>query len=322
MSVINEALWRALPDLPDVLAKIRGGEYTLHGGVVRYASGTGKGGQIVGHLLFPGDALQAKESIGRLQSVLQDGLGSLQGGISQLQQGIHVLQGLQAANLALSGLNLAVSAAGFVIVCKKLDRISAQIKAQSQGIAQTLQMVGEAHDRTLLRDEARFRSLLISSRQFCEQGDIGHLKSLLPTFHEEYQFTKLVLERHAFIAESNMGHFDEISLLQDRLINMGLALSHVQVKVGALKHGRECVTQLAEDINSLNRRRIEVLSGSAECASRMTRSHYGKVTSFLQHGKMIIPALSYDADLIDLEITYPGALQQAFGSQDIMMLAA
>lgn len=322
MSVTVDALWRALPDLPDVLAKIRSGAYTLHGGVVRHAARTGEGGRIVGHLKFPADALQAQESIQRLQSVVQEGLGSLQGGVSQLQQSMNVLQGLQVANLALSGLNLAVSAAGFVIVCKKLDKVSAQIQAQSQGIAQTLHLVGEALDRSLLGDEARFRALLLSAKQFCEQGDVEHLKSLILTFHREYQFTKLVLERHARIAGSNVGSFGEISLLQDRLMNIGLMLSHVQMSAGSPKYGQECLAGLADDISMLNKCRIEALSGNRDVASQMTMDHFSNVTSFLERGKKVVPALSYEADLIGLEIAHPGELKRAPESKEILMLAA
>lgn len=322
MPVTVDALWRALPDLPDVLARIRSGEYTLHGGVVRHAAGTGKGGQIVGHLMFPGDAVQAQESIQRLQSVVQDGLGSLQGGLSQLQQSMNVLQGLQVANLALSGLNLAVSAAGFVIVCRKLDKISAQILAQSQSIEQTLHLVVEAHDRNILRDEARFRSLLLPARQFCEQGDVEQLKFLIPTFHQEYQFTKLVLEKHAPIAASSMGRLDEILLLQDRLMNIGLMLSHVQMRAGAPKYGQECLIGLADDISALNKCRVEALSGDRDAASQMTVELFTKVTSFLERGKRVVPALSYEADLIGLEIAHPGELKRAPESKEILMLAA
>lgn len=322
MPVTVDSLWRALPDLPDIMARIHNREYTLNGGVVRHAAGTGKGGQIVGHLKFPSDAIQAQESIERLQSVVQNGLDSLHGGMSQLQQSMNVLQGLQVANLALSGLNLAVSAAGFVIVCKRLDKVSAQIQAQSQGIAQTLLLVGEAHNRSLLGDEARFRSLLLSAKQFCEQGDVEHLKSLIPTFHQEYQFTKLVLERHAPIAGSNLGSFSEIVLLQDRLINIGLMLSHVQMRAGAPKYGQECLAGLADDISTLNKRRIDALSSDRDVASQITIGHFGNVTSFLERGKKVVPALSYEADLIGLEITHPGELMRAPESKEILMLAA
>jgi len=98
-------------------------------------------------------------------------MSSIQTGMDGLQQSMNVLQGLQVANLAMTGLNLAVTTAGFVVVCKKLNKISAQIQEQSEGVAQTLHLVGEVHERSLLNDEARFRALLRSAQQFCGEGD-------------------------------------------------------------------------------------------------------------------------------------------------------
>lgn len=132
MFVNVDALVRSLPDIPDVLAKLHSGDYTLWGGVVRHSKGTEKAGQIVGHLLFPGDSRHVQESLQNLQSTLSSGLGSLQTGMDQVQQSMNVLQGLQSANLVMSGLNLAVTTAGFVIVCKKLDKISQKIDEQSK----------------------------------------------------------------------------------------------------------------------------------------------------------------------------------------------
>jgi len=322
MYVNTDALLRSLPDIPEVLAKLKSGEYRLWGGVVRHAAGTEKGGQIVGHLLFPGDSWQAQESLQNLQSTLANGLESLHGGMDHLQQSMNALQGLQVANLALSGLNLAVTAAGFVIVCKKLNKISDQIQAQSQNIAKTLQIVGEIHERNLLEDEAHFRSLILTAGQFCELGDVEHLKGLIAPFHKQYQFTKLVLEKHALIAGSNVERLGELELLQGRLVNIGLMMSHVQIKTGALKHGREGIQQLSGDLVNLNTQRIEALCGAPLIASRITHTHFGEVKKFLQNGKTIIPALTYQADVIELETRYPGLLEKSSKSAEILLLAA
>ena len=322
MFVGIQDLVRSLPDIPDVLAKLKSGEYTLWGGVVRHASGTSKGGQIVGHLLFPGDAPQTQQSLQHLQSTLESGLNSLHGGIDHIQQSMNVLQGLQTANLVMSGLNLAVTAAGFVVVCQKLNKISAQIQSQSQGIAQTLQLVGEVYERSLLHDEARFRALLLSSQQFCEEGDVEHLKARIPDFHTEYQFTKLVLERHATIAASNFDRLGEITLLQDRLVNLGLMLSHVQMRIGAAKHGRDCLLQLEDDIRTFNTKRVEILASDRDLASRVTSTQVADLTTFLQNGKNMRPALTYQADVIDLEARYPGLFQEIGKSDDILLIAA
>lgn len=322
MYVNTDALLRSLPDIPEVLAKLQSGEYQLFGGVVRHASGTSKGGRIVGHLLFPGDALQTQESLQKLQSTLTSGLGSLQGGMDQLQQSMGALQGLQTANLVMSGLNLAVTTTGFVIVCKKLNKISEQIEAQSVAIAQTLNLVRDVHERNILEDEARFRALLLTAQQFCEQADVDALKGLINPFHEQYQFTRLVLERHAPIADSHIERLGEISLLQDRLVSLGLMMSHVQMKTGAVKFSRECLTQLQNDLTRLNTQRIETLSSDRNVASRITQAHFTSLTSFLQHGKKMMPALAYQVEVIDLEARHPGLLQQASESKEILLIAA
>ncbi|WP_339508539.1 MULTISPECIES: hypothetical protein [unclassified Pseudomonas] len=322
MPINAETLLRSLPDLPEMLAKLQNGEYQLFGGVVRHAAGSSNGGRIVGHLLFPDDALQTQQSLQNLQSTLTSGLGSLQGGMGQLQQSMNVLQGLQSANLVLSGLNLAVTTAGFVIVCKKLNKISDQIQAQSVAIEQTWNLVREGHERNILIDEAQFRALLLTARQFCEQEDVQQLRALIAPFHKEYQFTKLVLEKHAPKAASNIDRLNEISLLQDRLVNLGLMLAHVQMKSGAPRFSQECLTQLGSDLRNLNERRIEVLNSDRRLAARVTQSHLTDLTNFLQLGKKMMPALTYQADVMSLEIQHPGLLKQASNSKEILLVAA
>lgn len=322
MYVNSDALLRSLPDIPDVMEKLQSGLYRLWGGVVRHAAGTEKAGQIVGHLLFPNDSQQTQERLQQLQSTLANGLGSLKTGMGQLQQSIGVLQGLQSANLVMSGLNLAVTTVGFVIVCKKLNKISDQIQAQSELIAQTYGLVKEVHERNILTDEAQFRALILTAQQFCELGDVGHLKGLIAPFHKEYQFTKLVLEKHAPIAASSVARLGEIALLQDRLVNLGLTLSHVQMRTGAVKYSRECMVQLETDLKALNAKRIEVLINDSKVASTIKHDQFNHMTNFLQQGKQILPALTYQADVIELEIRHPGLLQQASQSKEIQMLAA
>jgi hypothetical protein len=322
MFVNAEALVRSLPDIPDVIAKLRSGAYTLHGGVVRHAAGTGKGGQIVGHLLYPGDSQHIKESLQNLQTTLSDGLGSLQTGMDSLQQSMNALQGLQAANLVMTGLNLAVTTAGFVIVCRKLDKISEQIQAQSQTISHTWQMVSEAHERNLLTDEARFRGLLSTAQQFCEEGDVYHLKSLINPFNEQYQFTKLLLQRHSGLASSNGAVLDQISLLQNRLVNLGLMRAHVQFKAESLKYSQQNLTELGTDIASLNGQRVEALSSDRNFASTLTHEQFGDLTRFLQDGRSMIPALTYQAEVIELEAKHPGLLKQTYDAKEILLVAA
>lgn len=322
MFVNVDALVRSLPDIPDVLAKLHSGDYTLWGGVVRHSKGTEKAGQIVGHLLFPGDSGHVQESLQNLQSTLSSGLGSLQTGMDQVQQSLNVLQGLQSANLVMSGLNLAVTTAGFAIVCKKLDKISQKIDEQSKTIAHTWQLVSEGHERNLLADEARFRGLLVTAMQFCEEGDVPQLKPLIGSFNEQYQFTRLLLELHSRNATSNVVLFDQISLLQNRLVNLGLMMSHVQLKAGSHKYARQHLTELATDIASLNDARVKALSNDRSVASTITHEQFAGLTRFLQDGTRMTPSLTYQADLIELEVKHPGILQHTTEAREILLIAA
>lgn len=321
MHMTYDSLLRSLPEAPEIIAKLRNGTYEIHGGVIRHAAGSGQGGQIVKHLIFPSDPLQTQQRLQEFQSTISNRMSTLQSGMDGIQQSMNVLQGLQKANLVMSGLNLAVTTVGFVIVCKKLDGISGQIQAQSEGIAQTLKLVGEVYDRSLLHDEARFRSLLLSTEQYCEQGDVEHLKAQIPKFHDEYQFTKLILERNAPLKASNLDRFSEISLLQDRLVNLSIVLTHVQVKCGSPAYGRKSLTQLADDVRMLNAKRIESML-TDDVATEVNRSRFAEISDFLKSGRDMIPALAYQADVIDLESRHPGLIQRASESNEILLVAA
>ncbi|EKT4091679.1 hypothetical protein [Stenotrophomonas maltophilia] len=322
MSVTNAELARDLPKLQDILVRIASGELNVLGGVVRYAAGTGKGGQIAAHLVFPSDPQQAQQSISQLQATMQQRMGNLQGGMDVLQQSMGSLQALQMANLAMAGLNLAVTTAGFVIVCKKLNKISGQIEAQSAGIAQTLQMVSEAHEHSLLMDEARFRGLVLACEQHFEEDDIELLKHKIQDFHEQYQFTKLVLQRHAVKAASNVDRLIDIQVLQDRLVNLGLFLAQVQIKVGARKRGQETLQNLAQDLDELNGNRVKALISDRDLSFRITEDQLGHVVSFIESGKQTIPALTYQADLLGVEHFDIDAVNDASMAGDIVVIAA
>ena len=131
-----------------------------------------------------------------------------------------------------------------------------------------------------------------------------------------------MLEKHAPIAASNVERLSEIRLLQDRLVNLGLMMAHVQMKAGALKYSRECVVQLESDLTALNTRRVEVLICDRELASKINHRQLTGMTNFLQHGKHVLPALTYQADVIDLEIRNPGLLERASESKEILLVAA
>lgn len=322
MSVINAELARDLPKLYDIYQRVASGELNIFGGVVRYAAGTGKGGQIAAHLVFPSDPQKAQQSISQLQAAMQESMGSLQSGIDAVQHGMGSLQALQMANLAMAGLNLAVTTAGFIIVCKKLNKISGQIEAQSAGISETLQLVSEAHERSLLMDEARFRGLVLACQQHFDEGDVELLKHKIQDFHEQYQFTKLVLQRHAVRAASNVDRLIDIQVLQERLVSLGLFLAQVQSKVGARRHSQETLQNLAHDLDQLNRNRVKAMTADRDLSFRITEDQLRNVVSFIEQGKQTIPALTYQADLLAIEHFDAEAVNDASMTGDIVVIAA
>lgn len=312
---MSTEVWRVLTDSPEILEGIRSGAYKVWGGVIRHAAGSSDGGRIVGHLKFPGDQQAAQQSIENLQGLLSQGFESAQAAMGGLQQSMNMLQGLQVANLALSGLNLAVSVAGFAIVCNKLNKLSAQVQAQSINVNQILEIVTEARDRSLFSTEAQFRSLVLSANQFSEGGDTQHLKALLPEITKEYEFNRLILQAHAGRALSSIESLPTIELLHERLVHIGLLRTHVQIKIGALKYAEASLQDLLTELPALNAARVECLLKDQRIATKIPADHFPKILDFMSKGKAILPALSYECDLLKLERSQPGALIQ-FGAND------
>jgi hypothetical protein len=109
----------------EFVRQVRAGHYTLHGGVVR-----DQASRIVGHLLLPA---------GGSANALEPALGPLSTGTS-----------------ALMGMNLVVSAAGFAMVCRKLEGIRSHLCGMDGKIDRLL--AGQA--RLLWETEARRRAEL------------------------------------------------------------------------------------------------------------------------------------------------------------------
>lgn len=294
-----EILARALSSAPDILEGIRSGLYTVWGGVVRYSAGNPMGGQIVGHLQFPGDAGQASEQIARLQQAL-----------SGAQESLGVLQNLQYANLALSGLNLAVSVAGFAIVCKKLNGISEQLHQQSEKVDLLLEMVRDSKAREELRDNARFRAALKTVRQFAELGDIQGLKSQVGSLHEQYEITKLTLSQAAadVTGKGFVESLDVLKSLQQRMMYLGFLQSYVQQHTAGEKYAIETLRELQEDWLQINTVVIESIAANQEWVEQLTQDAGDNIISFLEYRKTTAPAIEYQASLLEFTASNPQAV--------------
>ncbi len=293
-----EILARTISSAPEIIEGLRSGLFQLWGGVVRYAAGHPKGGQIVGHLQFPGDAAQAAEQLAKLQQAL----GGVEGALG-------VLQNLQYANLALSGLNLAVSVAGFVIVCKKLNGISQQLHQQSEKLDLLLDMARDAKAREELKDDARFRAALKSVRQFAELGDIQGLKSQVVSLHEQYESTKLTLSR-ATADVTGKGFLESLDVLKDyqqRMMYLGFLLSYVQQHTAGEKYAIETLRELQADWLQINTVVIESIAANQEWVEQLTQEAGDNIISFLEYRKTAAPAIDYQASLLEFTASNPQA---------------
>lgn len=290
-----EILARALSSAPEIIAGIQSGFYTVWGGVVRIAQGNPGGGQIVGHLQFPGDAGQASEQIAGLQQAL-----------SGAQESLGVLQNLQYANLALSGLNLAVSVAGFAIVCKKLNGISEQLQQQSEKLDLLAELALDAKAREELRGNARFRATLKTVRHFAELGDFQELKSQVFNLHEQYEMTKLTLSKAAVvISEDFVESLDILKILQQRMMHLGFLQSYIQQHTAGEKYAVKTLRELQEDWLQINTVVIESITANEEWVEQLTQEAGDNIISFFEYRKTIAPAIEYQTSLLEFAARNP-----------------
>lgn len=307
MPVSQDVLSRTLGSVQDVIEGVQSGLYTVWGGVVRIAKGHEGAGQIVGHLQFPGNAQQAKESIERLA----EKLGGIQGSVDAIKESLGMLQSLQVANLALSGLNLAVSVAGFAIVCSKLNGISDQLASQSAKLDQLVDLAVEAKELQFLRDTARFRSTVKTIRLFAEMGDLEGLKGQISALYEQYEFTKLALERSSSRACSNsfLSSLELLQCLQERMMYLGFLKSYVQQRVGAHKFAVEALRELQYDWLAISTVIVDSVADNEDWVGQLTQSSAGKIVSLLRYRKEAAPAIEYQASLLDFSSERPSLLE-------------
>lgn len=153
-------------------------QYTLSGGVLRWASGTAKGGQIVAHLLpaansasalvpglnfIPGIAANLQlqnlsSKITTLTDVTQLNLYhtlQLSQQVTSLSKVTQQMFHLVSGATILSGLSLAVSTIGFIVINHKLNAIDArlqEIQQQVQAIREFLELSERAALRAAIDD--------------------------------------------------------------------------------------------------------------------------------------------------------------------------
>ena len=319
MSVNGGIVWRALPECPEIHEGIECGRYTLNGGVVRHAKGTELAGAIKAHLRFPTEQQQSQD---RLQQ-FRESLSSVQFGTDDMQKSLQMIKGLQIANLALAGANLAVSAAGFAIVCGKLDRITGMISQQSAKMDTLVELAHQARNRSLLVDATKFTALTKCAQQFSKSDKIPELHTLVLPFYEQYEFTKQLVVAQMAHPNVLVDHLPEIAMLQERLVHIALAFAHLQMRIGEAKQGEEVVREVETMLAQVTHARVEGLVAQPDLMTRIPKKDAPELLTFLRRGKEIAPALTYEADLLQLEVMLPLALSLAPANSDqILVLVA
>lgn len=309
-----DILYRVIGSAPEIIQGLQSGLFKEYGGVIRYAAGHPKGGQIVGHLQFPSDAAQAAEQIAKLQHTL----GGMEGALG-------VLQNLQYANLALSGLNLAVSVAGFAIVCKKLNGISEQLHRQSEKLDVLIEMASAAKAREELRDSARFSAVLWTVRQSAEQGDLPGLKSQVNNLREQYEITKLTLNQAAANATGKgfVESLDVLHNLQQRMMYLGFMQAYVQQQTAGEQYAIKVLQELQEDWLKICTVVVEATTANQEWVEQLTLEEGNNVISFLEFRKQAVPAIDYQLGLLEYAASHPEAAGLLNGEvREIRFLAA
>lgn len=281
---------RVITELPEILAGIKSGLYTVWGGVVRISKGHKGAGQIVGHLLFPSDSQQAQQALQALQAAIGD-----------LQQGLGAIQSLQVANLALSGLNLAVSVAGFAIVCSKLNGISSQLEGQANQLNQLIDFALKAQEREQMRDTARFRASLMTISQLDEMGDAVGLKGQLSGLNEQYEYTRLVLERSASNActSSFVPSLEMIRSFQERMMYLGFLQTYVLNRSGSQTLAVAALNKLKKDWLQINTIIVDAIAANDEWIEQLSKEDGEKIVSLLNFRKEVEPAIEYQASLLE-----------------------
>ncbi|MDD9155585.1 hypothetical protein PVK64_05235 [Aliivibrio sp. S4TY2] len=304
-------LTREMPSLTDLKEGIISGKYKVWGGVVRLAKGQRGAGQIVGHLVIPDNADEALDKLG--------------GQLGTMQKQLSGLQSLQIANLAMSGLNLAVSAAGFAIVCKKLDHISCILKSHTEKLDSLLDLAQKQDLRNTLSEAARFSGIIKSARQFSETGEFEQLKSLIRPINEQYEFTKYLLldatrsaAKHIFIAS-----IDEVECLSDRLVHLALIKAHINQKVGHTQFAIEAMEDLQKDWLNLNQNIVTAFTENKAFVSGLSIDSASKVRALLEFRQKRLPAIEYQTNVLKLLKEKPETAQLLDVSNDqILFIAA
>lgn len=181
-------LTRAIPD--NMLIGVMTGVYKVYGGVIRNHSG-----QIVAHLIngfnplsvvSPVDTILNSVNAVQLYKMGKD-VGEIKDSVAAMQVATTQIMGLAKGTMLLSGLTLAVSAAGFVFLNKKLNKIDEKLEALVKEVREVRKFL-ELNERARL--SAALRTLGGISESINDNTRIQLLvnaRQTLGEIHEKYR---------------------------------------------------------------------------------------------------------------------------------------
>ncbi len=203
------AIARSIPT--DVWAGLVTGQYTLHGGVIRYAANTARAGQIVRHLIpAVADPFRA---IPNLINTYQ--LHQLSGQVTSLTQVTQHVLHVASATAVLSGLNLAVAAIGFAVLNAKITKIEGHLQSIERTVKEIrtfLQLSENASLKVAIKN-------LLNAEKIADPVDrknlLQHSKITLAEINEKYK--ELLINAHTIeAAKTYEEYFSLTALAQTR----------------------------------------------------------------------------------------------------------
>lgn len=233
------------------------------------------------------------------------------------------MQGLQVANLALSGLNLAVSVAGFVIVCQKLNAIAATLKQHSQKLDMIINLVLKGQQIESFKSQATFISLLKTLQQYSAVNDFQSMKLLVQPLIEQYEMNKLVLLEAVGSQESFLNSsFNELAVLQERLMYLGIAIGFVSAKTASKDQAIKHINELEDTLTEIRQKLVKVAS-SDKVLLNVHEHEFLTLKSITSFKKDISPALEYQRQTLTLIAERP-ELESVFlqNTDEILLIAA
>lgn len=163
IEVFGQRVLRSIP--PEVAQGLVSGMYKLYGGVIRYAPGTAKAGQIICHLVPTKSLIGSLEMASALFASAGMAFNSFNRTSLKVDQVMSVAQQILSISknaMILSGLNLAVSAIGFAYVTHRLNKIDKKLDEVQRDIREIkafLESKERAELRAALNDLLNLKSI-------------------------------------------------------------------------------------------------------------------------------------------------------------------